>query len=108
VFSITARKVSPVTGGSSKQKRTDNFTIQVHHTLIFGESWSCSIISWRFSLPHTRHLCLLTVPHTKRDATQLSIVARMRLEDDLEKADKTARVTTINELEHNLISEFIS
>jgi len=32
----------------------------------------------------------------------------MRLEDDLDQAEKTGRLTTLNELAHNLMSAFIS
>jgi hypothetical protein len=45
--------------------------ITVHHTLTFGESRWCSITSWGFSLPHTQHLCLLTLPHTHTHKTLL-------------------------------------
>jgi hypothetical protein len=44
----------------------------------------------------------------KRDGTQLSHAACMRLEDDLNKAEKTEKVTTLNEVDHNLMSAYIS
>jgi len=44
----------------------------------------------------------------KRDGTQLSHAACMRLKDDLNKAEKTEKVTTLNELENSLMSAFIS
>jgi len=38
---------------------------------------------------------------TKEHGTQLSIAARMRLEYDLDQAEKTGTVTTLNELAYN-------
>jgi hypothetical protein len=44
----------------------------------------------------------------KRDKTQLSNAARLRLEDDRGQAEKTGRVTNLNELAQNLMLTFIS
>jgi len=79
-----------------KNERTDNSAF--HHGIphiAFGESRLCPVTLWGFSLPHTRQLFLVTVQHrwnvvswdAKRDGTQLSNAARMRVEDDLDQAE---------------------
>jgi len=37
--------------------------IKAHHELTFGESCSCSVTSWQFSLSHTWQLCWLLHTH---------------------------------------------
>jgi hypothetical protein len=44
----------------------------------------------------------------KQDGTQLSNAMHMHLEHGLDQTERIGSVTALNELEHNLISTFIS
>jgi len=57
VISITARKVSPVTIGSSKKKGDHNF---ICHQSAPHTDLTCSVTAQGFSFPHRWQMCLLS------------------------------------------------